>query len=155
MRQKNQTKKDIFLILFSLRDSFQGNYLHPDYVNALNKIDVAFQGHENVIQAWHNLHQSFLQRDLINIDAVRDDLKRELLSQMAHTVGYKLSKLDMSKAYTPQAHGDKDKLEYEIRIYKHIYYKEALDAVRLQNKWFSYQLDAIENPIQQDGENET
>lgn len=106
-QNQQKAKTELFLTLFSLR----GNPTSYSYVNALNQIDIVFQNDRNVLTAWGKLFDSFLQNNLINSFETRNMLRTELLSEMAHSLGYqKLKQTDIQKNYSPQAHADN---EYE------------------------------------------
>ena len=124
-KQMENAKTKLFLTLFSLRYPFPGNFLHPDYIAALNQIDVVFQGHQTVVKAWHNLHTCYSNESIINKEKVTEDLKHQLLTQMGLVVGYDVMHVDFSKSYAPEAHGSERNQNIALRILQLDYYKNA------------------------------
>lgn len=100
-KNKNDSKKELFLTLFSLRGS-PTNY---EFVNRLNQIDIVFQDDDKVLDAWSKLFDSLGQKDIVNSFQTYELLRVNLLSEMAQSLGYKkLKQTDILKNYSPIAH---------------------------------------------------
>jgi hypothetical protein len=104
-QNKYDAKSELFLTLFSLR----GNPTSYTFVNALNQIDIVFQDEPSVLTAWNKLYDSLNHSNLSNPIETWNLLRTDLLSQMAHSLGYqKLKQTDIQKNYSPQAHADEN-----------------------------------------------
>jgi len=107
-KQKNDAKMHLFLTLMAHRKALPPN---PEWVNALNVIDVVFSDHpKHVVSHWHDFY-NLLHGDFDKNQQQRDHKYLELLSAMAKVLGYKsLSQTDIDKFYIPKAYGE----QYEI-----------------------------------------
>lgn len=104
-KNKYDSKKELFLTLFSLR----GNPTNYHFVNGLNQIDIVFQDEEKVLIAWEKLYESLNNINLANPPQTWELLRTELLSEMAQSLGYKkLKQTSIQRNYSPQAHADQD-----------------------------------------------
>lgn len=101
--EQNQlkAKSDLFLNLFALR----GNPTSHTFVNALNQIEIVFQGEPSVLNAWDKLYDSMNNKSLTNPSEIWNLLRTDLLSEMAQSLGYKkLKQTSIQKSYIPIAH---------------------------------------------------
>lgn len=122
---KYNNKRNLFLTLFSHR----GQYVNQWYVSALNQIDVVFHDTPSVLEAWHELYDALNQADLdekmkseeFTQRAITqwDNLRRELLIQVAAAVGYDLHQIKhkhlANSAYSPKAHGDEEQTNQNLK----------------------------------------
>ena len=100
-KNKYDSKKELFLTLFSLR----GNPTHYDFVSGLNQIDIVFEDVPKVMESWNKLYDSLGQKDLVDSYKTWEILRTNLLSEMAQHLGYnKLQQTDIQKNYSPIAH---------------------------------------------------
>jgi len=112
-KQKIDAKKRLFLSLMAHRKALPPN---PEWVNALNVIDVVFADHPNVVSLWHEYY-NLLHADMEKTQQQREHKYLEMLSAMANVVGYKsLSQTDIDKFYFPKAYGDQ--LEINAKVQK-------------------------------------
>lgn len=105
-KDKKDQKQRLFLILMAHRKSNPPTF---DLVNGLNLIDVVFAEHRRAVELWHEYY------DLLCHDPVNWQLAEpkylDLLAEMAKILGYdKLAQTDISKFYSPKAHGDQAQL---------------------------------------------
>lgn len=105
-KDKNNQKQHLFLILMAHRKSYPPTF---ELVNGLNLIDVVFAEHRRVVELWHEYY------DLLCHNPVNWQLTEpkylDLLAEMAKILGYdKLAQTDISKFYSPRAHGDQTQL---------------------------------------------
>ena len=100
-QNKYDSKKELFLTLFSLR----GNPANYEFVNRLNQIDIVFQDDDKVLSSWNKYFDSLHQTDIVNAHQTWELLRTDLLSEMAQSLGYeKLKQTDILKNYSPIAH---------------------------------------------------
>lgn len=100
-QQKDNAKRNLFLILFSLR----GSPLNYDFVKALNQIEVVFEDIETVLNAWHIHYNSLQNKGLVNPEKIWDMQRANLLSAMAVSLGYnRIRETDMLQNYYPVGH---------------------------------------------------
>lgn len=100
---KNNAKRDLFLLLFSLR----GNPTNYDFVNGLNQIEIVFQDNQNVLNSWDKLYNSLNRSEQPDDNIIKEWelLRTDLLSEMAQSLGYnKLKQTTIQRSYYPQAH---------------------------------------------------
>jgi hypothetical protein len=108
--EKRAAKDRLFLTLMAYRKSGPT----PDWINALNLIDVVFGDRPKVVSKWHTGYDVLNERPF-NIQKF-NHLYIELLSLMATSLGYKsLQQTDIDKFYTPQAIGDQAALNAEVQ----------------------------------------
>jgi len=125
---QDNSKRSLFLTLFSYR----GSPVHYVFVNALNQIDVVFHDNPTVIAAWHKYYEALHHQDLVNKDDVWTQLRVELLSQMAISLGYpRLSQVDITKHYYPQGHEFQNRTDFEHKQAAYEYHKIGVDAYKL------------------------
>jgi hypothetical protein len=87
--------------------------LAPDYVRALNYIDVVFYKNAKVRERWKALLEHFASdayqkagAEQAAVDRARD-LSAELMAEMAKDLGYQYDHTHIKEnAYHPKAHGD-------------------------------------------------
>ncbi|MFV5697485.1 DUF6680 family protein [Flavobacterium sp. ZT3R17] len=109
-QNQQKVKSDLFLTLFSLR----GSPVAHTFVNALNQIDIVFQDQPKVLIAWGKYYDSLHQKNLSNQDETWSLLRTELLSEMAHSLGYeKLKQADILKNYYPEGHLNQSREDIE------------------------------------------
>jgi len=99
---KHQAKQDLFFKLMENRGKMQ---LTTDWADALNKIDVVFQEHEKVREAWRDYYDS--------LDGTSPHFKSnysfllDLLSEMAAVLKYNsLRQTEIMRFYNPQQFHD-------------------------------------------------
>lgn len=107
-RAKRGRKKALFEALMTTR----GETLSVEYKRAVNMIELVFHDDLKVIDAWHNLFDSYVQQatDDVPTSVVlgekRTEALKNLLMEMAAVCGYKFDERTISKGYyAPQAHG--------------------------------------------------
>lgn len=100
-KEKRDAKLKLFVTLMAHRKSTPPS---PDWVTALNLIDVAFAEHPRVVELWHALYQLFHNQTRTE---AQDHKYLELLSEMAVVLGFRrLKQTDIDKFYSPQSHID-------------------------------------------------
>ncbi len=121
-QNKDNAKRNLFLTLFS----FRGIPVHPDFVNALNKIEIVFNDTPVVLEAWHKLYDSYNNTSLVDQETTWRLIRFELLSKISLSLGYTdLKQYDMEKNYFPQGHANQHISEFEFRNDQQAYYKSA------------------------------
>lgn len=115
-RNDEHRKLHIFKTLMSTRAS----RLSIEHVQALNMIDVEFNGnrYKNVVNAWRNYHDHLndSQNDASSWRQKNDELFIELLSQMGKALGYEFGNVMLKRtAYSPNAHGEIEFDQHTIR----------------------------------------
>lgn len=110
-KERKDQQARLFLILMAHRKSNPPTF---DLVNGLNLIDVVFAKHRSVVDLWHQYY------DLLSQSPVNWHLAEakylDLLSEMAKVLGYEsLSQTDISKFYSPVAHGNQAQLSQETQ----------------------------------------
>lgn len=98
-KEKRDAKLRVFSTLMMHRRSIPP---HIEWVNALNLIDIAFAGDEQVLNKWHTMY-GLLHNQQAGTEQYQHTYL-EMLSSMAQVLGYKkLQQTDIDKFYTPQA----------------------------------------------------
>lgn len=110
-KEKKDQKQRLFLMLMAHRKS---NPPTLDLVNGLNLVDVVFADSRMVVSLWHQYY------DLLCQGAVNWHLAEskylDLLSEMAKVLGYtNLSQTDISRFYSPVAHGNQAQISLETQ----------------------------------------
>ena len=128
-QEKDNAKRNLFLLLFSLR----GNQLHYDFVKGLNQIDVVFEDTPDVLNAWHIHSDSLNIKEQANAAQNWELQRTNLLSAMAVSLGYnRIRQTDMIKNYYPVGHEARVKQDYEFwEIQKRYYEKTTLMAQKM------------------------
>jgi hypothetical protein len=112
-QQKDNAKRSLFLVLFSLR----GLPIHRDFVRGLNQIDVVFEDVPNVIQSWRALRASLDNKTQANAEKNWELGRIRLLSEMARSLGYaQINETEMMKDYYPEGHQNQDLDDLDIRF---------------------------------------
>jgi hypothetical protein len=83
-KQKIGEKNRLFLTLMAHRKTLPPN---PEWVNALNVIDVVFSDNPNIVTHWHDFY-NLLHADMEKTQQQRDHKYLELLSAMAKVLDY-------------------------------------------------------------------
>ena len=102
-RQRTARKLDVFRMMLRSRRS----PLSPEYVTALNMVELEFAGVESVLRAYRNLfnHYSTTPTNADWNERLRGSIAR-LLNAMAKDLGYDMEQLDVLEGgYLPQAWG--------------------------------------------------
>ncbi len=115
-RQRKGVKEQIFKTLMRTRASG----VHPDRVEALNMIDVAFHGtnkrDQKVVATWKRYLDALNSPEDTTILQRRYDVFFELLGNLSDAVGYRFSEKELQKSsYIPQAHVDADHDQFLLR----------------------------------------
>jgi hypothetical protein len=106
-QQQDNTKRNLFLTLFSYR----GSPLNQHFVTGLNQIDIVFHDVPLVLTAWHN-HLRDLNTKHSNPIEAWERSRTELLSAMAVNLGYgQLNQVDIMLHYYPQGYDDQNKYD--------------------------------------------
>lgn len=135
--QSYQSKRDaklrLFITLMAHRKTLPPV---PDFVNALNLIDVVFYKNEGIIGLWHEyydlLHQEFSEK----VRESWDHKYLELLSEIAKELGYKgLKQTDIDKFYSPIAHGKQYLKNQELQEELLRVLKNTSSMLMLQKDW--------------------
>lgn len=138
---KKEAKASLFRTLFSLRGQAVNHY----YVNALNQIDVVFHKNKDVLDAWHKLYDSL--NDLNIRDKMKNDndfriaknkewdnLRNEILIQMALVVGYNLKVMKpeylLNPAYSPEGHAFVENFEWDLKYAAKEYFETSIEFQR-------------------------
>jgi hypothetical protein len=110
-KQKREAKQNLFFQAMTHRKKFPPTV---EWANALNLIDVIFQGCPKVISAWHSLYEYVHIRPM---DMKLFEQKNlDLLSEMAKDLGYDdLKTTDIDKFYSPEAHGTQAQLNFDTQ----------------------------------------
>lgn len=131
-QNKYNSKKDLFLKLFSLR----GNPTHHSFVNGLNQIDIVFEDSPEVLTAWGKLYDSLNNNNQNNAVQTWDLLRIELLSEMAQHLGYqKLKQTTIQRNYIPRAHFDSEVSSQTYNQAMKNYYETGSE---FHNVWINY-----------------
>ena len=101
--QQRKEKRDAQLRLFTtLMAHRKAMPLTPEWVTALNLIDVVFADNPRVVALWHELYQLFHNPTRTQ---AQDHKYLELLSEMAAALRFRrLQQTDIDKFYLPQIH---------------------------------------------------
>lgn len=130
-QQKDNEKRRLFLILFSLR----GSPISYEFVRALNQIDIVFEDTQDVLDAWHTHYDSLQRKEQVNAERNWDIQRTNLLSAMAVSLGYsRIRQTDMLQNYYPEGHANEANNDFEMRQAALTYYKNnaALSALLIQ-----------------------
>lgn len=112
--QRWKEKRDLKVWVFSQLMSLRATPLAPDYVRALNYIDVVFYKNAKVRQRWKALLEHFASEGYKKGDAElavaherARDLTAELMAEMAKVLGYQYDHTHIKEnAYYPKGLGD-------------------------------------------------
>ncbi len=119
-KQKDDAKRNLFLLLFSLR----GSAITYDFVRGLNQIDVVFEDTPEVLSAWHIHYDSLHIKGQVDEDKIWELQRTNLLSAMAVSLGYnRIRQTDMIKSYFPEGHGNRLKNDFEFREAERKFYE--------------------------------
>lgn len=143
-QKKDDAKRSLFLLLFSLR----GNPIHYDFVRGLNQIDIVFEDTPSVLTAWRDLRTSLNIKNQSNAEKNWEILRTNLLSAMAVSLGYnRIQQTDMIQDYYPEGHDNQLKDDLDFRQAASVFLKSgaALHELIIQN---------YEPPKKDDGANE-
>lgn len=113
--QKRKERRDAqHRLFFTLMAHRRSNPPTFDWANALNLIDVVFADNREVVGLWHQ-HYDLLCQDPVNWH-LADAKYLDLLAAIGRSLGYKdLSQTDISKFYSPRAHGNQAQLATETQ----------------------------------------
>lgn len=126
--QKDNAKRNLFLLLFSLR----GSPVHYDFVRGLNQIDIVFSDSRDVLNAWHIHFASLETKGLVNELEIWERQRINLLSAMAVSLGYPtLQQTDILAHYFPEGHQNQIVSDYQYRELKVKLYNSAIETNRL------------------------
>ncbi len=121
-QEKDNAKRNLFLLLFSLR----GNPLHYDFVRGLNQIDVVFEDTPEVLAAWHAHYDSLHLQGQVDVTTTWNVQRTNLLSAMAVSLGYnRIRQTDMLVNYTPVGHNDQQEFEWNLQQAQMTFYKSS------------------------------
>jgi hypothetical protein len=133
-QNKDDAKRELFLILFSLR----GSPLHYDFVRSLNQIDVVFEDTPSVLDAWHTHYDSLQIKEQANELQIWELQRTNLLSAMAVSLNYKsIRQTDMLKNYYPEGHENENISNWKFRYDRQEFYKAAKDLNKLLFDYYS------------------
>jgi len=111
-KDKKDQKQRLFIILMAHRKSNPPTF---DLVNSLNLIDVVFADSRQVVTLWHQYYDLLCQVP-VNWH-LAESKYLDLLSEMAKVLGYNdLSQTDISRFYSPVAHGNQAQLSLETQL---------------------------------------
>lgn len=111
-KDRKDQKQRLFLILMAHRKSNPPTF---DLVNGLNLIDVVFSQHRQVVDLWHQYYDLLCQTP-VNWH-LAESKYLDLLSEMAKVLGYSdLSQTDISRFYSPIAHGNQAQLSISTQL---------------------------------------
>jgi len=123
-QQKDNAKRNLFLLLFALR----GNPTHYDFVRGLNQIDIVFEGVPEVQSAWHTLFDSLQIKNQANAWDNWERMRIALLSAMAVHLGYnRIQQTDITRHYAPEQHGIFEREDREFRMAALEYFRSGKD----------------------------
>ena len=123
-KQKDNAKRSLFLLLFSLR----GNPLHHDFVRGLNQIEVVFEDVPQVISAWRTHFASLGQKDQVNAAKNWEIERAALLSSMAVHLGYSnIPHGELLRDYYPVGHDTQLQDDQQLRADLQIYLKTGIE----------------------------
>ena len=117
-KEIKERKLDVFKTLMATR-AYTVSMAH---VEALNRIDLEFNGHDKrekaVVDAWLDILNNSDKMPLEQWDIKRVDLLVELLHKMAQVLDYDFNKTYIkNSSYSPRAHGDIEDEQRIIRKY--------------------------------------
>jgi hypothetical protein len=109
-REQDKRRRDLFNTLWATRSSF-ATRLHYRHVEALNMIEIEFQGKMAVINVWRE-YLSLLNVPNPDTEVARDRLFsdrdkkiKDLVYEMSRVLRYKFTRLEVDKQwYRPVAH---------------------------------------------------
>ena len=108
--ERNAAKRQLFLTLMANRKAAPT----PNWVSALNLIDVVYADDKRVVELWHKLYDTLNSLPINNQQFTHQHLN--LLSTMAGSLGYRsLQQTDIDKFYAPQGLGDQATLQAETQ----------------------------------------
>lgn len=111
-KKKYGAKLNLLLTLISHRS----NRVHPDFVMALNQIDLVYYDCQTVLFAWHKHYENFCKPDSSGVLEERRRSFLDLVQEMADSLGYhKLKQTDVDKVYYPIAHETRDMIDAEMK----------------------------------------
>lgn len=123
-QQKDNAKRNLFLLLFALR----GDLLHPDFVRGLNQVDIVFEDSPTVLDAWHKLYDSLQLKEQANAIKNWERQRVDLLSSMAVSLGYsRIKQTDIIRDYYPEAHDNQLKDDREFRQDLVLYLRSGIE----------------------------
>lgn len=116
-KQKIDANKRVFLTLMAHRKALPPN---PEWVNALNLIDVIFHDCPQIVALWHEYFALLCQiHNWEESTQQREHKYLELLSAMAQSLGYRdIQQTDMDKFYSPK--GQADLVQLQLKIYQEL-----------------------------------
>ncbi len=110
--EKRNDKYRLFTILMAHRKSNPPTF---DLVQGLNLIDLVFADHREIVDLWHQYFELLCQ-DPVNWQ-IAGAKYLDLLAAMGKVLGYKdLKQTDISRFYSPVAHGNQAELNYNTQI---------------------------------------
>ena len=107
-KEKADGRHRLFLTLMADR---KAPYVTRQTAGALNTIDVAFSGDQQVVAQWHRYYALLSQPP----GEARVHAWLELLTLMATKLGYEMKQTDLDKFYMPQGHVDEAVAQHEIQ----------------------------------------
>jgi hypothetical protein len=108
--ERRAAKRQLFVALMAHRKAAPT----PEWVNALNLIDVIYADDSEVVELWHRLYDTLTTQPFNNQQFGHQYIN--LLSNMARSLGYRsLQQTDIDKFYAPQALGDQATLQVETQ----------------------------------------
>lgn len=100
-REKLLLKNQVFTTLMAQR----GFPTSPEWIRALNLIDVVFENNPKVLKLWHEYYDLLHHEDKPLMIEQWERKKLELLSEIAKDLGYKgLQQIDIDKVYIPKGY---------------------------------------------------
>lgn len=111
IREKNKQKLYIFSVLYSFRQL----KVTPEFVNALNMIDIVFRKDKKVRQLWSEFYN--LLSGVDTSITVKQAKFFELLTEIARVLGYgdEITHSDVSRFYYPRGLQEIDNMEMIMR----------------------------------------
>ncbi len=131
-QQKDNAKRNLFLLLFALRGS-PSNY---DFVKGLNQIDIVYEDSPLVRAAWHKHYKDLHDKTIPEVDKVWNIGRVEVLSQMAQSLGYgSLKASDILENYYPEGHQYQENYYFDFQQAHLTYLKSgaALHQMLIEN----------------------
>lgn len=138
-KEEKDRKLNIFKTLMTTR----GAKVSFEHVRALNMIDIEFNKHKAVSNAWKcylDILYSPQENNMGLWVIERDKLFIDLLDKMGEAVGYQFDKVHLSKSiYTPKAHGEEEEYQYWLREqFKKIFSGEQSISIKIENNALDY-----------------
>ncbi|WP_276503514.1 DUF6680 family protein [Terrimonas pollutisoli] len=131
-QKKDDAKRSLFLLLFSLR----GHPVHYDFVRGLNQIEVVFEDVPQVIQAWRTHFASLQIKNQANSEKNWEIERAALLSAMAVHLGYSnIPHSELLRDYYPEGHDNQLKDDLDFRQAASVFLKSgaALHELIIRN----------------------